>query len=54
MPKTKVEITERDKQIEYIMENYYYTDDKEIYKTNLSYVEGMSDIELQVLYDSIK
>jgi hypothetical protein len=50
----KIETSERDEQIQYIMENYYYTDDKEIYKTNLSYVEGLDDIELQVLYDSIK
>jgi hypothetical protein len=50
----KIETSEREMQIVYIMENYYYTDDKEMYKTNLSYVEGMSDIEIQVLYDSIK
>ena len=48
------ETSEREMQIVFIMENYYYTDDKEMYKTNLSYVEGMSDIELQLLYDSIK
>jgi len=50
----KIETSDRDELIQYIMENYYHTDDAKFHDKNLLYLQGMSDIELQVLYDSIK
>ena len=44
----------REKQIEYVMENYFYTDDTEYYNINLSYLNELTDIELNILYNSIK
>jgi len=50
----KIKTSNRDEQIQYIMENYYYTDDKKFYDRNLSYLNGLDDIELQLLYDKVK
>jgi hypothetical protein len=43
----------REKQINYIMKNYYGSDHTDEYQSNLSYLESLSDEELEKLYNSI-
>jgi len=50
MPKTKVEITDRQELIQFLMDNNYHTDDAKYHAINLEYLNGLSDFELQRLY----